>query len=79
MHSSIQVSPYRRHSNWISDAVTCLLKCTLRTAYSIPNYNPVIQSNMEFSIPAHSVLCSVILIMVGKHRIRKCVSKKMLI
>lgn len=82
MSSSVQVSPFRRHRNWICDAVTCYLsfpKCTLCTAYSIPIYNPTIQSNMEFSVPAHDVLCSLIVIVIGKHCIRKCVSEKMLI
>lgn len=70
MSSSVQVSPFRRHSNWISDAVTGYLsfpKCTLRTAYSIPISNPTTQSNMEFSVPAPDMLCSLILIVIGKH------------
>lgn len=50
MSSSVQVSPFRRHGNWISDAVTGYLsfpKCTLGTAYSISIHNPTIQSNMD--------------------------------
>lgn len=61
--SSVQVSPFRRHDNWIRDAVICYLsfpKHILCTASSVPIYTPMIQSHMEFSIPVHDVLCTLI-------------------